>query len=123
MNLSNLTNFNNTELHETFDLQVPHGYLPPTCHYQAQGGKLTTIMDVFYELKLTVKVLGMRTDMNFSIPVVVGTESLLEQYYLQTNDYDEIPISYLAALEEINLPPSYESVIKNFKSEQLITVY
>jgi hypothetical protein len=111
MDLSNLSNFNQTELHRTFDLQVPYGRLSPTYNYTVQYSNLLISTDIFYELELKVNVRGMLTEMKISIPIIIGTDSSLERYQQQRNSAEtEMPIAY----EDTHLPPSYESLLERF---------
>jgi hypothetical protein len=120
IDLPDLLNFNETELHQTFDLQVPYDYLSPTYNYKTQYCNSSISADIYYELKLEAKVVGMLIGMNFNIPIIIGTESSLERHQYQRNGYIEMPVAYIADLEETDLPPSYQSVIENQKSQKLM---
>ena len=58
--------------------------------------------------------------MALNIPIIIGTESSLDRYQLQGNDDIEMSKLYTTVMNEADLPPSYESVMKKIKLNQLI---
>jgi len=105
--LSNLIDFNQTELHETFELLVPYSHLIPSCSHQIKQLNSSIRTEISYELQLDVKFKDLSDRMNIFIPIIIGTEPLREPI-------DDLPpISYENAVGEMNLPPSYESAIAN----------
>jgi hypothetical protein len=118
MDLPNLRDFNGTGFHRNFDLRLPYNHLPPTCNYNALCSDSLICTDIHYELKLTVRVYGTLTEMHVSIPIIIGTESSSNRYQLQRNNFIEMPTTDTAALEDIDSPPSYESVIKTLNLKQ-----
>jgi hypothetical protein len=117
VDLSALCNFSEGELHQTFELQIPPVQLSPTFQCTMKSRHSSASINTYYELKLAVTVRGMASSMNFSIPILVGTESLPEQPPSRHNDSFDMPISYAAALEDVESPPDYESVMRTIGSE------
>lgn len=107
--ISELIGFNQTELHQTFDIHVPYSHLAPTCFHKLKLSNSSITTEISYEVHLDIKFEGLVDRMKFSIPIIIGTESSREQI-------DDVPISYENAVQEMNLPPSYESVIANLQS-------
>ncbi|CAF1178544.1 unnamed protein product [Adineta steineri] len=116
-NLPNMANFDKAELHQTFDLLVPSNHLPPTytCKVKCHSASIRT--NIYYELKLEIKVDDVLCNMKFNIPIIIATESLPDRYQIGNNNYTDMPIPYSAVLEETDILPSYEFAIKNCKLE------
>ncbi len=115
MDLPGFQEFNETEFHQTYDLQVPAVQLAPTYTYMAQRHGPSIGIGFHYELKLEVKARGLFTDFKVNIPVIVGTESSSDQSQLM-NTYVEMSTPSAPTYEYDEPPPSYESVVTNGKS-------
>ncbi|CAF2911796.1 unnamed protein product [Rotaria sp. Silwood2] len=106
--------FNKTEFHETFDMHIPSGLLPPTYQYMASCDNLSIYTNIQYELKLDVKLHGYLNEMNLSIPIIIGTESSLEQFQPKEDSYYEMSTNNTTVLREMNAPdinePSTETL-------------
>ena len=122
VDLPALLNFNGSELHQTFELQVPSTQLSPTYQCTIKSRNTSASINTYYELKLTTTVRGMPNNMNSSIPILVGTESLPEWPPTRDNDPSDVPISYTAALEEAESPPDYESAVRTIGLESNQTI-
>ena len=118
-NLPKLINNNQAELQETFNLRLPPGrLLSPTCQYTTDCCNSTIRIGIYYELKLEAKVQGLLNGITLSIPLIIGTESLSEQYQLEENNYIETSAADTIVSEDIDVLPSYGSVVEEPESEQ-----
>ncbi|CAF4328076.1 unnamed protein product [Rotaria magnacalcarata] len=111
---------NETEFHQTFCLHVPHGHLLPTHHSMAKCSTLSISTNIHYELKLEAKMHAMLDDIILSIPIIIGTTSSSELNHLEENSCIELPICYLAAIEQTDIPPTYESAVEHLRFLQLV---
>jgi hypothetical protein len=114
MDLPNLLEFNGTEFHQTFDLQIPAVQLAPTYTYMPQCCGPSFAIGFHYELKLEVKARGLFTDFKVNIPVIVGTEPTSNQQQL-INTFVETNTPSAPAYDYDEPPPSYESLITDIK--------
>ncbi|CAF1377406.1 unnamed protein product [Didymodactylos carnosus] len=100
---------------ETFSVIIPSIYLAPS--YQFSGGfTLTAHVSISYALKFEVKVEGIFTDFDVTIPVTIGTEPAPSQTGFIPQNL--LPVTYTTPVEDTSiykddsdLPPSYESVV------------
>jgi hypothetical protein len=120
MDLPIQEDLNETEFHQAFSLHVPRGHLLPTHHSMAQCSTLSISTNIHYELKLEAKMHEMLDDIVLSIPIIIGTKSSSELNQLEENSYIELPISYLAAIKQTDIPPTYESAVEHLRLLQLV---
>lgn len=118
MDLPNFREFNGTEYHQTFDLQIPAVQLAPTYTYMPQCCGASLTIGFHYDLKLEVKARGLFTDFKVNVPVIVGTEpssssSSNQQQLVNTFVPVETPSAPVYDYDEP--PPSYESVVSDVK--------
>jgi hypothetical protein len=116
IDLQDLREFNDTELHRTFDLVIPAVYLSPTYTYLPQSCNTSLGIVIRYELVLDIKVRGLFTDFKINVPVILGTEPMsAQQQQQQMNSPIEMPAASAPAFEYDEPPPSYETVVNNEK--------
>ena len=117
--LPSKSRLNEKDLHQTFHIPIPSGYLSPTHSSVTQSGDSLISTDIFYELKLVAKAHELSHDMELGLPITMGTESSSEQDQYENTDGVDDPISYAAALKETEFPPNYESAVENLRLLQL----
>ncbi|UJR16132.1 hypothetical protein I4U23_003043 [Adineta vaga] len=113
IDLPGLLNFDQRQLQQTFHFDIPFDYLSPTFDCKIKGRHSSISISIYYELKFKAIVHGISDDIDFSMPIIIGTESSSELH----DHYDDIPISYIDALKETELPPDYQSVMTNLLLE------
>ncbi|CAF1449936.1 unnamed protein product [Adineta ricciae] len=116
MELPDVREFSDMNLHRTFDLYIPSGYLSPTYVYATQCCGPALGIAYNYELKLDVHVRGLFTDFKVNIPVLVGTDTSYDHAPVHIiNNFDEQSIPSAPAFDYEEPPPSYESIVTNGK--------
>ncbi|CAF1151488.1 unnamed protein product [Adineta steineri] len=113
--ISDLHEFNGTELQRTFELLVPSTCLSPTYMYVTPCSGIPINVSVHYELLLDVKVRGLFTDFKVNVPVVIGTGPMTNEQQQQINTTIEMPMASAPLFEYDEPPPSYETVVNNEK--------
>lgn len=117
MDLPGLSEFNDTQFHQTFDLPIPAVQLAPTYTYMPQCCGRSLAIGYHYELKLEVKARGLFTDFKVSVPVIVGTDSSLSfETPPLTNTFQDMSTPSAPGYDYEDLPPSYESIMSNTKT-------
>lgn len=116
--LSELRDFNDLELHRTFELTVPASRLSPTYTYATQSQNLPIRISVYYELFLDVKIRGLFTDFKMTVPVIVSTGAMshgqTQQQEQQINNAIEMPLASAPILQSDEPPPpSYDEAVSN----------
>lgn len=101
--LADFENINCRQIQKTFSICTDALSLPPSYEYQG-GIERPTSVQIRYFLRLAVKVGGLFTNFDIVIPLIVGTEPRLHSYQ-----------SSAAILPDDDLPPSYDSVVRNAK--------
>ena len=113
-----ICDFQQSTLKQNFDLTVPPVYLPPTYAFTSSDSSASLNIFVHYELILAVKTNGILTNFQVSIPVIVGTESILnEQHQQQSSDDFRVLTSGASNFDTNDLPPSYETAVQNELNE------
>ena len=115
MDLPNLHDFNGTDFQQTVQLQVPSMNLAPTYTYTGKSYGLPLGIDFRYELKLDVNVRGLFVNFKVQVPVIVGTDSMINQQETLVNNSIEMATPSAPVFDHDELPPAYESVIENVK--------
>ncbi|CAF0920049.1 unnamed protein product, partial [Rotaria sordida] len=114
VNLPDLSEFNELYLERNFDLLVPNTYLTPTYKFTTTSHGTPHYITVHYELKLKVKSYGIFTNIEVRVPVIVGTETGSGQQQQQNYNFT-MPINTSPVFYENDLPPTYETVVKNMQ--------
>ena len=117
-NLPGIHDFQQLSLKQNFDLAVPSVYLPPTYAFSSSDSNVSLNAFVYYELILAVKTNGILTDFQVSIPVTVGTESILNEHHRQqSSDNFGVSTNKASNFDTNDLPPSYETALRNELNE------
>ncbi len=109
--LPDLHEFSGTKFERTVDLVVPCPHFAPSYQFTAQLNHQTHPVSIRYELELKVKSHGLLTDFEVKLPIIIGTESVLDQQ--QTNNSAKVPTVNASASDYNESPPSYGTVVSN----------
>jgi len=101
--LKDFEDVNRRQIQKTFSVRTDALVLPPSYEYQG-GIERLIFVQIRYFLRLDVKVAGLFADFDLVIPLIVGTEPRLQSYQPSA-----------AILPDDDLPPSYDSVVRNAK--------
>lgn len=111
--LLDLLDFSRTHLNQTFHLDLTFANLSPTFSCKIKRRITLISTSVYYEIKLEAKIHEISDNIDISMPIIIGTESSAE---LDDQSID-IPISYSDALREFELPPDYQSAMRQLALE------
>lgn len=112
--LPKILNTKDMQIRETFLIVIPNFPLPPSHIFQG-GLERHVYTHVHYTLKIAVKVEGMFTNFDLSLPITIGTEPLPDQNQQQM--MQPMIVSYSANPEQSmfrddDAPPTYDTVIR-----------
>jgi hypothetical protein len=112
--LPDIIEFKDIQLERTFDLSMPAIVLAPTYMCTAPTAGLTCTVSYQYELKFDVKVRGLFTDFQTSIPILVGNEPVAQPQVLLKSQ-TTVPTASAPMFDYEEPPPAYESVVSGAK--------
>ncbi|CAF3642740.1 unnamed protein product [Rotaria socialis] len=113
-NLPGIYQFQEPILKQVFDLSLPTTYLPPTYEFTTTHNNSSFGIFIHYELILAVKTVGIFSDFQVSVPVMVGTESLSDRpQQQQFSDQFSKSAMVESILDQNGSPPSYEMAMRN----------
>ncbi|CAF1102423.1 unnamed protein product [Adineta steineri] len=101
--------FDGASLQQNFDLPLPKDYIAPTYLFETTWHNHKYHLTIEYELILTIKPHGLFTKLEVNLPVIVGTQLNYENQIQERNDDKNI----YHIVDEMEPPPSYESIIIN----------
>ncbi|CAF1133618.1 unnamed protein product [Didymodactylos carnosus] len=114
--LPRIINTHDETICETFSVIIPSMYLAPSYKYTG-GLRSTAHVCISYALRFEVKVEGIFTNFDITIPITIGTEPAPPQ--LEFTPQNLLTVTYTSPNDDTNIyeddnedsPPSYESVM------------
>lgn len=103
-------------IEETFSLHIPATRLPPS--YDFQGGLRSVVnVHLHYMAKFSVKVQGIFTNFHAEVPIILGTEPLVDFYHQQTCSLQStfLFLQPIHPADNDDAPPDYDTAVQSIK--------